>query len=42
MGDVGDLQRVMVADRIGQGIEVEVFRDGGLLKLDLIPRELES
>jgi S1-C subfamily serine protease len=42
MGDVGDLQRLMVADRIGQGIEVEVFRDGGLLKLELIPRELET
>ena len=42
MGDVGDLQRLMVADRIGQGIEVEVFRDGGLLELELIPRELET
>ena len=42
MGDVGDLQRLMVADRIGQGIEVEVFRDGGLLELELTPRELET
>jgi S1-C subfamily serine protease len=42
MGDVGDLQRLMVAERIGQGIEVEVVRDGDFLKLDLIPRELES
>jgi S1-C subfamily serine protease len=42
MGDVGDLQRLMVAERIGQGIEVEVVRDGGLLKVDLIPRELET
>jgi S1-C subfamily serine protease len=42
MGDVGDLQRLMVAERIGQGVEVEVVRDGGFLKLDLIPRELES
>jgi S1-C subfamily serine protease len=42
MGDVGDLQRLMVAERIGQGIEVEAVRDGELLKLDLIPRELES
>jgi hypothetical protein len=32
----------MVAERIGQGIEVEVVRDGDFLKLDLIPRELES
>ncbi len=42
MADVGDLQRLMVADRIGQGIEVDVFRDGAFLKLNLIPRELET
>jgi S1-C subfamily serine protease len=42
MGDVGDLQRLMVAERIGQGIRVDVFRDGAFLKLDLIPRELET
>jgi S1-C subfamily serine protease len=42
MGDVGDLQRLMVAERIGQGIQVEVVRDGASLELDLIPRELES
>jgi S1-C subfamily serine protease len=42
MGDVGDLQRLMVADRIGQGIQVDVVRDGTFLKLDLIPRELET
>jgi len=41
MGDVGDLQRLMVAERIGQGIEVDVVRDGAFLKVDLIPRELE-
>jgi S1-C subfamily serine protease len=42
MGDVGDLQRLMVAERIGHGVEVEVFRDGSFLKLDLTPRELET
>jgi S1-C subfamily serine protease len=42
MADVGDLQRLMVAERIGQGIEVDVVRDGDFLKLDLIPRELET
>ena len=42
MGDVGDLQQLMVAERIGQGIEVEVVREGALIKLDLIPRELET
>jgi S1-C subfamily serine protease len=42
MGDVGDLQRLMVAERIGHGVEVHVVRDGASLKLDLIPRELET
>jgi S1-C subfamily serine protease len=42
MGDVGDLQRLMVAERIGQGVVVDVFRDGAFLKVDLIPRELET
>ena len=40
MSDVGDLQRLMVAERIGQGIQVEVVRDGSQIKVDLIPREL--
>jgi S1-C subfamily serine protease len=42
MGDVGDLQRLMVAERIGHGIQVDVVRHGAFLKLDLIPRELET
>jgi S1-C subfamily serine protease len=42
MADVGDLQRLMVADRIGRGVQVELVRDGGFLKLDLVPRELEA
>ena len=42
LGDVGDLQRLMVAERIGQEIEVEVVREGALIKLDLTPRELET
>ena len=42
MGDVGDLQRLMVAGRIGHGVEVHVVRDGASLKLGLIPRELET
>jgi serine protease Do len=41
MSDVGDLQRLMVAERIGQGIEVEAVREGRFLRVDLIPRELE-
>jgi serine protease Do len=42
MSDVGDLQRLMVAERIGKGVEVEVVRDGSQIKIDLIPRELET
>ena len=42
MSDVGDLQRLMVAERIGQGIDAEVVRDGAFLTLNLIPRELEA
>jgi serine protease Do len=42
LGDVGDLQRLMVAERIGQSVEVNVVRDGELTKLDLTPRELET
>jgi S1-C subfamily serine protease len=42
MADVGDLQRLMVAERIGQGIQVELVRDGRFLKLDIVPRELET
>jgi S1-C subfamily serine protease len=41
MSDVGDLQRLMVAERIGQGVVVDVVRDGSFIKLDLIPRELD-
>jgi serine protease Do len=42
MADVGDLQRLMVAERIGKGIEVELVRNARFLKIDLIPRELET
>jgi S1-C subfamily serine protease len=42
MGDVGDLQRLMVAERIGQGVEVELVRDGTFLTVHLTPRELEN
>ena len=41
MADVGDLQRLMVAERIGKAVEVELVRDGRFLQLDLVPRELE-
>jgi serine protease Do len=42
MSDVGDLQRLMVAERIGSKLEVEVVRDGDPLGLELVPRELDA
>jgi S1-C subfamily serine protease len=42
MADVGDLQRLMVAERIGQRITVELVRDGRFLEVDLTPRELQA
>ena len=40
--DVGDLQRLMVADRIGRAATVCVVREGRTLELELTPRELEA
>ena len=42
VSDVGDLQRLMVAERIGESLGLELVREGRELKLDLVPRELES
>ena len=41
VSDVGDLQRLMVAERIGEGLALELVREGRAMKLDLVPRELE-
>jgi len=40
VGDVGDLQRLMVAELIGATVPVTVIRQGRTLKLDLVPVEL--
>ncbi len=42
MEDVGDLQRLMVAERIGRGVEVELVREGRSISLELVPRELAA
>jgi S1-C subfamily serine protease len=42
MGDVGDLQRLMVADRIGAKVDVQVVRAGSELSVALVPRELRT
>jgi S1-C subfamily serine protease len=39
--DAGDLQRLMVGDRIGRRITVRAFRGGELLELTVVPAELD-
>ena len=41
MADVGDLQRLMVAERIGRPLEVSLIRSGHRLSVQLVPRELD-
>jgi S1-C subfamily serine protease len=40
LNDVGDLQRLMVGERIGRELLVRVDRGGRLLRIGLVPREL--
>ena len=40
VSDVGDLQRLMVAELIGVSVPVTIIRQGRTLKLDLVPVEL--
>jgi S1-C subfamily serine protease len=42
MSDVGDLQRLMVAERIGRSLEVSLIRGGRRLSVRLVPEELDS
>jgi S1-C subfamily serine protease len=42
MSDVGDLQRLMVAERIGRPLEVSLIRHGRRLSVRLVPEELDS
>jgi S1-C subfamily serine protease len=42
LSDVGDLQRLMVAERIGGSLPTLVHRDGDTHELTLVPEELES
>ena len=39
---VADLQRLMVADRIGATVEVTLLREGRALTLELVPAELPT
>lgn len=40
--DVGDLQRLMVAELIGEEIRVRLFRDGDIVEVGARPAELEA
>ena len=42
MEDAGDLQRLMVGERIGRPVTVRAFRGGELLELTVVPAELDS
>ena len=40
--DVGDVQRLMVAERIGATLKASVFRDGRIVAVQLVPSELQG
>ena len=42
MSDVGDLQRLMVAERIGRPLEARAIRGGRELRVRIVPDELEN
>lgn len=42
LSDVGDLQRLMVAERIGRGLSTRVHREGRTMELTLVPEELPA
>ncbi len=42
VADVGDLQRLMVADLIGTEVRVRLFRDGDVVEIEARPDELEA
>jgi serine protease Do len=42
LGDVGDLQRLMVAERIGARLNARVYREGRTRELAIVPDELEG
>src|SRR5262245_17911164 len=42
VADVGDIQRIMVDELIGGRVDIEVFRDGRMLTLPIVPQELRT
>jgi S1-C subfamily serine protease len=41
VADVGEVQRLMVGERIGATVALEVIREGRPVELSLVPAELE-
>jgi len=42
VADVGDIQRLMVVERIGASVPVRVLREDRDLELSLVPAELDG
>jgi S1-C subfamily serine protease len=42
LSDVGDLQRLMVGERIDRSLATRVYRDGSTRELNLVPEELPA
>jgi S1-C subfamily serine protease len=42
VGDVNDIQRLMVVEKIGAKVPVRVLREGSELELELVPAELDD
>jgi S1-C subfamily serine protease len=42
VADVGDIQRIMVDELIGGRIEIQVFRDGRMVTVPIVPVELAT
>ena len=42
VGDVGDLQRLMSGERIGQAVTLHIDRRGRLTEIEIVPRELKD
>jgi serine protease Do len=42
VGDVADIQRLMVVEKIGSAVSLRVLREGRELELALVPAELST
>jgi S1-C subfamily serine protease len=42
ISDVGDLQRMMTGERVGQKVTLELVRGGTVIQVDVRPTELDG